>query len=1001
MKKGFTLIELLAIVILLAIISLIATPIILNVVNDAQESADMSSALLIMNSGHNYYASSLLDETKKEKIDNNLDIYRDVAIINKPTTGELYVNNHNQVAMAVVINNKCYKKTFVSDIEITTVDTCDLGYTQPDNISPTISQEVINATINHNGWYQNDIYIKINVIDNESGAAGYKRCMSNTECEPDDTIYSDSSQIYLNSESASNYVCIIGVDNYGNESEKSCVVYKIDKTAPTIDNVGDLIVQLNDTVDLSSNVTYTDALSGIDGTLTIIPTSIDTSTIGTKQVTYKVQDQAGNVREVVRNIIVDADAPTVTFSPVDNSVINENGWAKDNFYLRATITDNSGSGLQSAKSCTTNSSSECEPIAEFTETTKDFYIETEGSNRACIEVTDNNNKTTKICSDTYNLDKTAPTAGTANFTGTLGTNDWYTTDVTVDIIDGSDNLSGHSSTTSNITSITTNTGGTTVTITTTDLAGNSSSRDYTIKIDKDSPTLTAKDGVVEITKGDSNDVSNYFNIGYSTSNGTINCTPSNTNSLDIGTHTLSCTVTGGNGKTAAATKEITVKVTTGPIKDVVLSNFPELDTDGNGCTNPSDNNYSYMGGCYIKGTANDNYLWYSGFLWRIMGITAEGNVKMITDETVTTISYHDSSSNYDNSYVKQWLNDNFYNSLKDNSIINSQTWCSETTTDDTVIRNTCSSSTSAANVGLLTIDEYNLAGADNSYLNIRQYQWTMTPYSSSNVWLIFNSGSPHRESSDFVEGVRPVVVINANANITGGNGTVGQTWNNTTGPYLLNEDKSIEVTGKLNEQATSGEYVLFAGKKYRVVGQDSSGNTKLILDGYYEENSEIFEIEYGSSNTFSTSSGIGQKLNTDVLNWLAPTTTDRNKLVNATWYQNEFDWGYSHSVSLNETSPNRTITATVGLIRIGEMLSGHSSSLLTNNYTSASNYRNVTSYWTMNSYNILSSDWLVFDTGNVDNQTYDTPFGIRPVIVINSSVNITSGTGTWANPYQI
>ncbi len=47
MKKGFTLIELLAVIIILAIVALIATPLILNVINDARNSAAKSEAQLI------------------------------------------------------------------------------------------------------------------------------------------------------------------------------------------------------------------------------------------------------------------------------------------------------------------------------------------------------------------------------------------------------------------------------------------------------------------------------------------------------------------------------------------------------------------------------------------------------------------------------------------------------------------------------------------------------------------------------------------------------------------------------------------------------------------------------------------------------------------------------------------------------------------------------------------------------------------------------------------
>ena len=44
MKKGFTLIELLAVIVILAIIALIATPIVLNIINDTKESASLRSA---------------------------------------------------------------------------------------------------------------------------------------------------------------------------------------------------------------------------------------------------------------------------------------------------------------------------------------------------------------------------------------------------------------------------------------------------------------------------------------------------------------------------------------------------------------------------------------------------------------------------------------------------------------------------------------------------------------------------------------------------------------------------------------------------------------------------------------------------------------------------------------------------------------------------------------------------------------------------------------------
>jgi len=62
-NKGFTLIELLAVIVILAIILLIAVPSILNVINDAKEGSDTSSAKMIVSAGKNYSAIAALDGT--------------------------------------------------------------------------------------------------------------------------------------------------------------------------------------------------------------------------------------------------------------------------------------------------------------------------------------------------------------------------------------------------------------------------------------------------------------------------------------------------------------------------------------------------------------------------------------------------------------------------------------------------------------------------------------------------------------------------------------------------------------------------------------------------------------------------------------------------------------------------------------------------------------------------------------------------------------------------
>ena len=64
MKKGFTLIELLSVIVILAIIALIATPIVLNIIKDTKESAQLRSAEMYLKRVETSMANSTLNNKK-------------------------------------------------------------------------------------------------------------------------------------------------------------------------------------------------------------------------------------------------------------------------------------------------------------------------------------------------------------------------------------------------------------------------------------------------------------------------------------------------------------------------------------------------------------------------------------------------------------------------------------------------------------------------------------------------------------------------------------------------------------------------------------------------------------------------------------------------------------------------------------------------------------------------------------------------------------------------
>ena len=77
--------------------------------------------------------------------------------------------------------------------------------------------------------------------------------------------------------------------------------------------------------------------------------------------------------------------------------------------------------------------------------------------------------------------------------------------------------------------------------------------------DEVQPTITAKQATVEVNKGTDKKIKDYFTVKFGKTGGQVTCEVVNVSELDVGDHTVKCTATGTNGKTAEATVKITVK----------------------------------------------------------------------------------------------------------------------------------------------------------------------------------------------------------------------------------------------------------------------------------------------------------------------------------------------------------------------------------------------------------------------------------------------------------
>ena len=130
-RKGFTLIELLGVIVVLAVIAIITTPVILGVIEKSKKESYRNSIYGIMESANIYLANHLTNIGKTKEIaftcngincsneeGESLDFKGTV-----PKSGTFYLNGTGEVTVESVYNGKYYANTVDDKVEITEEDT--------------------------------------------------------------------------------------------------------------------------------------------------------------------------------------------------------------------------------------------------------------------------------------------------------------------------------------------------------------------------------------------------------------------------------------------------------------------------------------------------------------------------------------------------------------------------------------------------------------------------------------------------------------------------------------------------------------------------------------------------------------------------------------------------------------------------------------------------------------------------------------------------------------
>ena len=426
-----------------------------------------------------------------------------------------------------------------------------------------------------------------------------------------------------------------------------------------------------------------------------------------------------------------------------------------------------------------------------------------------------------------------------------------------------------------------------------------------------------------------------------------------------------------------------------PVADKLLAGV-----GANGAIDTSDSEQTF-----ITGTDPNNYIWYSGKLWRAVSIDPSDNsVKLVTQWNISALPYNASGNTaFQGSYMEQWLNDTtvdgFLGNLREPEkfIKTDCVWNATLTTATTKPAKTTMVTDA---VGLLNIYEYTMsyknATYSTGYLNNGLYWWTLTPYSTSNVRYVNLSGNITYNSPTNSYGSRPSINLKSTVKIIDGDGTADN-------PYRLQGDND-NPAGTLLLTRYSGEYISFGtgeNNLYRLVSHENEMGTKIISAMPLKESGNYKRLAFGSNVTFSKDNTIGTFLNGDYLTSGTYLTSDQVNMIedNTTWYLGTVgDANYKLAKYQDVTGSNLTTvttTAKVGLLRLGELMAGQF-----DKYSNNFNYWISTPYSTSYVRNVRD-----YGDGFINNPLLS--YGSRPAMNLKSTVKIVSGKGTKSEPFVI
>lgn len=373
-----------------------------------------------------------------------------------------------------------------------------------------------------------------------------------------------------------------------------------------------------------------------------------------------------------------------------------------------------------------------------------------------------------------------------------------------------------------------------------------------------------------------------------------------------------------------------------------------------------DNDYVY------KGKSVDNYVKFSGRIWRIVKTVGE-NIKLISNDIDTSLVWG-VDTNYTDSLIRNYLNKDstiksYYSSLSNKDILTETETCIDNYNEGDY---SCNEKVKD-NVGLISIYEYQDAGGLNSYLNIGKYFWTSNVDDNKSTWYVYKGGTLNNNSYSgktyFVYGVRPTITVKGDTKVLKGKGTIEE-------PF----DLDLSSNNILNNKYV-GEYLKYSNYVWRIIETDKD-YVKVALNGVIEKDNEKYSTSFGNSSYMDLSNKVGAYLNNDFYN-----TLDKEYILKHDFNLGRYDKTYKYDYT-KVTEYKESLY--VGLLQMGELFVND----FDNCFMMA---RTITTDRTI--YQVLPEGKVY--AGSLSDERY-----LRPTMYLKPDLSVV-GEGTIDNPYTI